>query len=107
MPATAQVATDQRNNMKRRVVASVTALLWALWAALGYHLTDGVVQQHAPGYPSPGQWHYYVYFPLAMVFMNLGLLVVGRRLPVALFVTVLVAEVIVFIPFFLGYTGGV
>jgi hypothetical protein len=33
--------------------------------------------------------------------------VVGRRLPVALFVTVLVAEVIVFIPFFLGYTGGV
>ena len=93
--------------MKRRVIASVTALLWALWAALGYHLTASVVQQHAPGYPSAGQWHYYVWFPAAMLLMNLGLLVVARRLPVALFATALVLQIIVFIPFFLGYTGGI
>jgi hypothetical protein len=93
--------------MKRRVVASLTALLWALWAVLGYHLTVSMVQQHAPGYPSVGQWRYYVYFPVAMLFMSLGLLGAAKRLPVALFVTALVLQIIVFIPFFLGYTGGV
>jgi hypothetical protein len=93
--------------MKRRVIASLIALLWALWAVLGYHLTAGVVEQHAPGYPSVGQWRYYAYFPVAMLVINLGLLAAGTRLPVPLFVTAIALQMIVFIPFFLGYTGGI
>jgi hypothetical protein len=92
--------------MKCRLLACLFAVLWALWAALGYHLTAGVVNQHAPGYPSAGQWHYYVHFPLAMSLLDVGLIVAGARLPMAHFVTVLGLQMIVFAPFFLGYTGG-
>lgn len=92
--------------MKRRLIACLLAVAWGLWASLGYHLTAGVVLQHAPGYPSVGQWHYYVHFPLAMTLLNLGLIVVGRSLPLWLFLTVLGLQVMVFVPFFLGYTGG-
>jgi hypothetical protein len=92
--------------MKRRIAASSTALLWASFTYLGYHLTQGVVQRHVQGYPNAGQWHYYVHFPLAMLLLSVGLLLLGKKLPLALFIALWVLQLVVFIPFFLGYTGG-
>jgi hypothetical protein len=93
--------------MKRRIAASMTTLLWAFFTYTGYSLVSGVAQRHVPGYPSAGQWHYYVLFPLTMLLVSVGLLLLARKLPVALVVTLWVLQIVVFIPFFLGYTGGV
>ena len=46
------------------------------------------------------------YIPVAMLFINLGLLAAGTRLPVPVFVTAIALQMIVFSPFFFGYTGG-
>jgi hypothetical protein len=93
--------------MKRRIAACLTALLWAFFTYLGYHLTQGVAQRHVPGYPNAGQWHYYVHFPLAMFLLSVGLMLLAKRLLLPLFIGLWVLQLIVFIPFFLGYTGGV
>jgi hypothetical protein len=93
--------------MKRRIAAVLTALLWALFTYIGYDGILGVVRQHAPGYPNAAQWHYYVHFPLIMLFYSVGLLFLAKRLPRGVFVALWVLQIVVFIPFFLGYTGGV
>jgi hypothetical protein len=93
--------------MKRRIAASLGCLLWALFTYLGYEGMASVTRQHAPGYPSAGQWHYYVYFPLTMLAVSAGLLLLARKLPQTLFVALWALQVAAFIPFFLGYTGGV
>lgn len=92
--------------MKRKVIASLTAVLWAFFTYIGYSLVDGVAQRHVPGYPNAGQWHYYVHFPLVMLLVSAGLLLFARRLPVALFVTVWALQIVLFVPFVLGYAGG-
>jgi len=93
--------------MKRRIAASLTTVLWAFFTYTGYDLVSGVAHRHVPGYPNAGQWHYYVHFPLIMLFVSVGLLLFVRKLPVALFVTLWILQIVVFIPFFLAYTGGV
>jgi hypothetical protein len=93
--------------MKRRIAASLTTLLWGLFAYIGYDLVSGVARRHVPGYPNAGQWHYYVHFPLIMLLVNVGLLLLARKMPVALFVSVWLLQIFMFLPFFLGYTGGV
>ncbi len=93
--------------MKRRIAASLTVLLWVSFTYLGYNLTTGVAQRQVRGYPSAGQWHYYVHFPLTMLFLSVGLLLLWKKLPPMVFVALWVLQLIVFIPFFLGYTGGV
>lgn len=94
-------------NMKRRIAASVTSLLWGFFTYTGYTLTARVAQRHVPGYPSAGQWHYYVYFPLIMLVVSIGLLLLARRVPVTLFVTIWSLQVLVIVPFLFGYGGGV
>jgi hypothetical protein len=92
--------------MKRRIAALLSTLLWALFAYIGYDAILGVARQHAPGYPNAGQWHYYVHFPLIMLFYSVGILFLAKRLPTGVFVALWVLQIVVFIPFFLGYTGG-
>jgi hypothetical protein len=92
--------------MKRRIAALTTTLLWALFTYLGYDAMQGVARQHAPGYPNAGQWHYYVYFPIIMLFFGVALFLMARRLPSMLFRTLWGAQVVVFIVFFLGSGGG-
>jgi hypothetical protein len=92
--------------MKRRIAASLTTLLWAFFIYMGYDLTKGVALRHIPGYPSAGQMHYYVHFPLLMMFVSIGLLLLAKKLPETVFVVVWLLQIAVFIPFFLGYTGG-
>jgi hypothetical protein len=81
-------------------------LLWASFTYLGYDLTKGAAQRHINGYPSAAQWHYYVHFPLAMLFLSGGLLLLGKKLPVIMFLGLWVLQLVLFIPFFLAYTGG-
>lgn len=93
--------------MKRSVAAALATALWGLFTFLGYRLTAEVTQRHIPGYPNAGQWHYYVYFPAIMLLISIGVLLLARKLPFALFLTAWFMQLLVFVPFFLGYTGGV
>jgi hypothetical protein len=92
--------------MKRRIAAALTTVLWAYFSFVGYDLVTVSAQRHVPGYPTAGQWHYYVHFPLIMLLVSTGLLLLAGRLPRALFVTLWGLQVVLFIPFFLAYTGG-
>ena len=83
-----------------------TALLWAFFIFMGYGLIQGVDQRHIPGYPSAGQWHYYVHFPLIMMIFSIGLLLLAKKLPEMAFVVAWLLQLALFVPFFLGYTGG-
>lgn len=108
MAIAAEALTDWRTNenMKRRIAASVIVVLWGFCTYTGYTLTSGITQRHVPGYPNAGQWHYYVHFPLVMLIVGIGLLLLARRLPVTLFVTIWSLEVLAIVPFLLGYGGG-
>ena len=93
--------------MKRRIAAFLTTLLWTFFTYTGYDLVSGVAQRHVPGYPNAGQWRYYVYFPLIMLIVSVGSLLLAKRMPVALFVTIWVLQLFVVLPFLLAYGGGV
>jgi hypothetical protein len=93
--------------MKRRIVAALAILLWAFFTYIGYNGILGVIRQHALGYPNAGQWHYYVYFPLAMLLLSVGLLLFARKMHIGLFIALWALQLVLFVPFFFGYTGGV
>ena len=91
-------------NIKRRISALATSLLWGGFTYTGYTLTSAVALR--VGYANAGQWHYYVDLPLIMLMVSIALFLLARRLPVALFVTIWSLQLLVFVPFFLGYGGG-
>jgi len=74
---------------------------------LGYKVISSTTQQHAPGYPDASQWRYYIYFPLIMLGVSIGLLILGKRTPVVLFVTMWSLQLVIVLPFILAYAGGV
>jgi hypothetical protein len=96
------VSREPKRNMKRRIAASLTSLLWGLFTYIGYDLISGVARRHVPGYPNSGQWHYYVYFPLIMLLVSVGLSLLARRMPVPLFVTIWLLQLFIILPFLLG-----
>lgn len=98
---------SNEQNMKRRVAASITTCIWGLFTYIGYELVVSLAERHVPGYPNAGQWHYYVHFPLIMLLVGMGLLLLAEKMPVPLFVTLWVLQSFVFVPFFLAYTGGI
>jgi hypothetical protein len=93
--------------MKRRIAASLNMFLWALFTCIGYGLVTDLAKRHVPGYPNADQWHYYVHFPLIMMLVSFGLLLLAKKLPLSLFVTLWGLQIAVFVPFFLAYTGGI
>jgi hypothetical protein len=93
--------------MKRRIAGSLSLLLWAIFTYIGYGLVSGVAQRHVTGYPNAGQWRYYVYFPMVMALVSAGLLLLQNKLPTGTFLGVWILQLLIFLPFFLGYTGGV
>ncbi len=93
--------------MKRRIAASITSVLWAFLTYMGYKVISGIVQQHAPGYPDASQWRYYLYFPLIMLIISLGSLLLAKKTPIALFASIWLLQVLVVLPFLLAYGGGV
>ena len=44
---------------------------------------------------------------MAMLFLSVGLLLLARRMHIALFIALWVLQLALSVPFFLGYTGGV
>ena len=49
------------------IIAGVAIMLWFGLALLGRHGLNGVVAQHAPGYPNMGQINLYIVWPLFVV----------------------------------------
>jgi hypothetical protein len=88
--------------MKRRIAAALTILLWAFFTYIGYDGINGVIRQHTSGYPNAGQWHYYIHFPLAMLFLSVVLLLFARKMHAGLFIALWVLQLVLFFPFFLG-----
>lgn len=74
-----------RTDMKRRIAASLTSIVCVVFTYVEYRLMTGVTQQHLPGYPSAEQWRFHVYFPLIIVVVSIGSLLLARRMPVRLF----------------------
>jgi len=93
--------------MKQRIAAALTLLLWGYLSYIGYKTISGVIEQHAPGYPTAGQWAYYVCFPLTMAIVSIGLMLLTRRMPIGLFVTIWLLQVSAIVPFVFGFAGGV
>jgi hypothetical protein len=93
--------------MKRQIATSLTALLWGFLTYLGYVLIAGVAERHVPGYPSSGQWRYYVYFPLIMLAISVASLLTAKRLPRGVFITIWLLQLFVVLPFLFVYTGGI
>jgi len=90
-----------------RVLAGINVLLWGAFIWIGRGLIHNLAGRAVPGYPNHGQMTYYVYFPMAMLTLALSAYAIGRVRKlryVGLGVEVLV--LVVFAPFFLGYTGG-
>jgi hypothetical protein len=55
-----------------RVLALTAAVLWSLVLIVGFAGIDGVRSQNVLGYPSQGQLRYYVYFPVGVLALVLG-----------------------------------
>jgi len=81
-------------------------VLWAFFTYVGYDLAMASAQRHVPGFPSADQWHYYVHFPLVMLLMSTGQLLLARKLPRSLFVAIWGLQIVLFLPFHFGYMGG-
>lgn len=93
--------------MVKRVVSGLFAALWAYWAYAGFDFTQHAARRRVPGYPSAGQWHFYVSFSGTMLLFGVVVALLPKRLPTALYATLLVLEIVPAIPFLLVYGGGV
>jgi Ca2+/Na+ antiporter len=80
--------------MKRRIAASLTLLLWGSFA---YNTRNTLFV------PKQCQFRHFVYFPLIMMIINIGLLLLARRIPVARFVIIWLLQIFIF---FLWVTAG-
>jgi hypothetical protein len=91
-----------------RVIAGINILLWGAFIWMGHGLLHNLALRSVPGYPNQGQMAYYLYFPIGMLTLALcafGLSRIQKLRFVCLGIEVL--ALIAFVPFFLGYTGGV
>lgn len=95
--------------MKRISMTAIAATaIWLALVVMGYQGIQGVVAQHAEGYPNAGQIRYYVVFPsiIAVVAALTAIcLWFGRFRMLARIVQVL--TFLVLFPYLLIYTGGV
>ena len=91
-----------------KILAFLVTTLWAVILLMGFGSINAVRSQHAPGFPSAGQIHYYVYVPAIMLALVVALWVVAARYPSiripAVFLIVLALLALPGYLFF--YTGG-
>ena len=91
------------------ILSLIAASLWALLILTGIQGVNAVLSQQVPGWPSPGQIHYYVYIPaimFALIVSGWALIIRWRRLKVFT-VTFIVLALLVLPVYLLAYTGGV
>ncbi len=93
--------------MAKRIVAAVFGLFWAYCAYVGFDLVSHVAKRGVPGYPNAGQWGLYVVLPTVMLLLSIGLVLLSKRAPRALYIGLLVIEIIPILPFLMVYGGGV
>jgi hypothetical protein len=93
--------------MFKRIVAAIFALFWGYFAYVGFDLVSDVAKRGVPGYPNSGQCGLYVAFPTAMLLLSIGLIVYSKRAPRALYVALLIVEIVPILPFLMVYGGGV
>ena len=93
--------------MAKHLVAALCALFWGFCAYVGFDLVSNVATRAVPGYPNSGQWTLYVIFPTTMLLIGIGLLVFAKRMPRALYVGLLIVEIVPALPFLMRYGGGV
>lgn len=93
--------------MGKRIIAAVFALVWGMFAAIGIRLVSRLAQRGVPGFPKSGQWELYVIVPVTMTLLGVILILSAKRLPRALYVGLLIAEIAPIVPFLLIYGGGV
>jgi hypothetical protein len=91
----------------KRIVAAVCAAFWAFCGYIGFDLVSNVAKRTVPGYPNAAQWELYVVFPVAMMLLGFGLVVFSKRTPMALYVGLLIVEIVPILPFLVIYGGGV
>ncbi len=90
-----------------RVLAGINVLLLGAFIWIGRGLLSNLAERAVPGYPNHGQMTYYLYFPIGMLTLALSAYAIGRVRKlryVGLSIEFLV--LVVFAPFYLGYTGG-
>jgi hypothetical protein len=87
--------------------AIVLTAIWSLFVLIGYQGIQGVIAQHAAGYPNAEQIRFYVVFPMAVtVFAALtGLSFWYGRLTILARMVQVLSLVVVF-PYLYFYTGG-
>jgi hypothetical protein len=91
-----------------RVIAAINVLLWGTFIWIGHGLLDDLVKRSVPGFPNQGQMTYYLYFPIGMLGLTLSGYVLSRvRKLRYLGLGVEILLLVLFVPFFLGYPGGV
>jgi hypothetical protein len=94
-------------SMAKRIITAVFALFWGYCAYVGFDLVSNVAKRGVPGYPNSGQWGLYVVFPTAMLLLSIALVVLSKRVPRALYVGLLILEIVPILPFLMVYGGGV
>ena len=91
------------------ITAGVAIAIWFALALLGRDGLNGVVEQHAPGYPNMGQINLYIVWPLLVVVALLTCAWVCnafRRWPWALGLLA-GASLIVVLPYLAVWGGGI
>jgi hypothetical protein len=91
---------------------TLTALSCAAWGglvALGLEGLKGVVEQHVPGYPAPGQIIYYFWMPATAFFISFLSGVFCLKMPRVRWAghLILLVSLLALLPFLFLYTGGV
>jgi uncharacterized protein involved in cysteine biosynthesis len=85
----------------------LNAIVWGGLVFMGYGGLQSVAQRHVPGYPSAGQFDYYVYAPLVVLIISIVWPLCFWRFSALVrnFVPVLT---LMFLPIYLfPYTGGI
>jgi hypothetical protein len=91
------------------ILTFIAVLLWGGLALLGHELSKGVYAQRVLGYPSLGQFDWYVVFPFIMLtalLLSAWLCNTFRRWSWLLRLAGILA-LVVLIPYLFAYTGGV
>ena len=91
------------------VLASLNIIAWGGLAWIGANLIGGVINRHAPGYPTLGQQIYAIATPLAFLTVSLGALIwslrTGRGAQLA--VGVLVSTLFCLLIYLYGFGTGI
>jgi hypothetical protein len=83
-----EAVSGREMSVAKRVGAALCALMWTFCGGFGWELGD-----------------FYVAFPVIMMLLGIGLVVFSRRAPLAVYVALLVVEIVLIPPFLVVYSS--